>query len=184
LTQVQFLLSKKIKISLFIFLGLGLTFAANAQMSSADPNAKIKAIFIYNFTKYIEWPSAAKQGDFVIGVFGKTNITSELEKMAILKKAGNQTIVIKQLTSVNDISNCQMLFIAADKSSQIGNVMAKIKNNSILIVSEDPGMAKKGSAINFVPTGNKLTFELNRTAAQKHELNVSSSLNQLAILVD
>lgn len=153
-------------------------------MSQADPNAKIKAIFIYNFTKYIEWPSSSKQGDFVIGVFGKTNITAELEKMALLKKAGNQTIVIKQIQSVNDIANCQMLFIAADKSSQIGNVMSKIKNTSVLIVSEDPGMAKKGSAINFVPAGNKISFELNRNAAERHELNVSSSLNQLAILVD
>ncbi|MBY0426761.1 MAG: YfiR family protein [Cytophagales bacterium] len=177
-------MNKRIKISLTLFFCAILYINSNAQMSQADPNAKIKAIFIYNFTKYIEWPSSAKQGDFVIGVFGKTNITAELEKMALLKKAGNQTIVIKQLSSVNEITNCQMLFIAADKSSQIGNVMNKIKNNSILIVSEDPGMAKKGSAINFVPTGNKLTFELNRTAAQKHELNVSSSLNQLAILVD
>ncbi len=160
----------------FVLLG----FQSSAQL--ADPVAKIKVMFLYNFTKYIEWPQDYKQGDFVIGILGSgsENVKKELEKLAATKKAGVQNIVIKTYNSIGDIEKCHMLFIPEGKSGMLDDAMAKCKKTSTLIVTEKDGLARGGSAINFVVKDNKQNFELNKANIEKYNLNVSSSLLSLA----
>jgi hypothetical protein len=162
-----------------LLLGFGLM--SKAQLP--DPVSKIKVMFLYNFTKYIEWPQDYKQGDFVIGILGggSDNVKKELEKLATTKKAGIQNIVIKTFASVGDIEKCHMLFIPESKSAMLDDAMAKCRKTSTLIVTEKDGLAKRGSAINFVVKDNKQNFELNKDNIDKYNLNVSSSLLSLAI---
>jgi hypothetical protein len=143
-------------------------------------------MFLYNFTKYIEWPQEYKQGDFVIGILGggADNLKKELAKLASTKKAGIQNIVIKTFGSVAEIEKCHMLFIPETKSSLLEDASMKCKKTSTLIVTEKDGLAKKGSAINFVVKDNKQNFELNKGNIEKYNLNVSSSLLSLAIQVN
>ena len=159
-------------------------FQSKAQLP--DPVSKIKVMFLYNFTKYIEWPQEYKQGDFVIGILGggAENLKKELEKLALTKKAGIQNIVIKTFSSVSDIEKCHMLFIPEPKSGMLDEAAARCKKTSTLIVTEKDGLAKKGSAINFVVKDNKQNFELNKGNIEKYNLNVSSSLLSLAIQVN
>ena len=170
----------------FILSFLALLGLQQSQAQLADPVAKIKVMFLYNFTKYIEWPQDYKQGDFVIGILGGSteNITKELEKLASTKKAGVQNIVIKNFSSVADIDRCHVLFIPEGKSGQLDEAMAKCKKTSTLIVTEKDGLAKRGSAINFVVKDNKQNFELNKGNIERNNLNVSSSLLSLAIQVN
>jgi hypothetical protein len=152
--------------------------------SKPDPNAKIKAIFLYNFTKYVEWPASYKQGDFVIAVLGGTGVSDELVKMAALKKAGNQDIIITDYTNINDIGKCHMLYVDGDFCDHLPTIINKIKPFNTLLITEKSGMARKGSAINFVSVNNKQNFELSTSNAGKYGLNVSSSLSKLGILID
>lgn len=174
------MLKRLLIVSFFALLGL------RSQAQLADPVAKIKVMFLYNFTKYIEWPQDYKQGDFVIGILGTSseNVTKELEKLAITKKAGIQNIVIKTYNSVAEIEKCHMLFIPEGKSTSLDDAMAKCRKTSTLIVTEKDGLAKKGSAINFVVKDNKQNFELNKGNIERYNLNVSSSLLSLAIQVN
>lgn len=149
-----------------------------------DTNAKIKAMFIYNFTKYIEWPQNYKQGNFVIGVLGNSSIFIELSNMASAKKAGTQSFEIKNFTSPASVSKCHMLIVASDITTGFSDALSKIKNNSTLIITEKAGLAKQGAAINFVVQNNKQAFELNKANAEKYDLKVSSNLLALAIVVE
>lgn len=149
-----------------------------------DTNAKYKVMFIYNFTKYFEWPQNYKEGNFVIGVLGNSSLLAELNTMASTKKVGNQSFEIKTFTNVGAITNCHMLIVAPEVSTPLSEIIAKIKKNSTLLITEKQGFAKQGAAINFVVQNNKPAFELNKSSVEKHDLKVSKDLLTLAILVE
>jgi Fe-S cluster assembly iron-binding protein IscA len=154
------------------------------EVCAQDVNSKIKAIFIYNFTKYIEWPENQKQGDFVIGVLGNSNpnLIKELDKMATLSKIGSRGFVVKIYNSVEEITKCQLQFITAEKSNLITAAVQKVAKNNTLVIGENTGQIKKGAVINFVYQENKQKFELSKTNAERSGLTVSSSLINMAIL--
>ena len=151
--------------------------AVNAQ------NEKLQTVFIYNFTKHIEWPPEYSSGDFVIGVLGNSPIIEEIEKLAKSRKIGNQKIVVNKYRTIDDIGQCNIIFIPKSKSGEIGSVLSKIKNNSTLVITEKDGMAVAGAAINFVIKDGKQKFELKKSNATKYGLKVSSDLERLGIVV-
>lgn len=159
--------------------------SADMRMQQEDTNARIKAMFLYNFTKYIEWPAAYKEGNFVIGILGNNStLLAELNKMASQKMAGNQKLEIRSLSSVEGASKCHIVYIQPDKGGELPDVLSKVKGKSALVITEKPGLAKQGAAINFVVQENKQKFELNKSNAEKYNLKVSSNLASLAIVVD
>jgi hypothetical protein len=149
-----------------------------------DTNAKIKAVFLYNFTKYIEWPKEQRQGKFVFGILGDSPLYTELSNMAKTKQAAGLTIEVKKFGNVNELVDCHVLYVPTSQSGKWDAVYSKMGAKSTLLVTEQPGLAKKGAAINFVVKDNRQKFELNLNNAQKQGLKVSSSLEALAILVN
>lgn len=148
-----------------------------------DTNAKIKAVFIYNFTKYIEWPKAYKEGEFTIGIIGESPLYSELTKMTQTKKVANQSLQVKKFNSIDELSKCHILYLSKDKSGEISSLLKSLKNNSTLIVTEETGLVDKGAGINFIIKDNRQKFELNKGNVEKYKLKVSSSLEALAFTV-
>lgn len=162
------------KKKLFIVLAfVGMFFVANAQVEKAQ------ALFIYNFTRLIEWP-ASTSNEFVIGVFGNGNIHNELETFTKGKKAGTQNIVIKRISSTEEAKGCQIVYVTSSKSSKMQELTSVVNNSNILLVGEKAGLVNSGAAINFLINGNKLTFELNSSNAQKYGLKVSTALKNMA----
>jgi hypothetical protein len=162
-------------------------FAASLFLGSSgnyDTNAKIKAVYIYNFTKYVEWPKEYRDQSFVIGVLGETALITELKGMATTKKVFGQNIEVRQFNTVSDISLCHILYVPADTKESFTNVLGKIKEYSTLVITDKPGMATQGSAINFVVLQNRQKFELNESNAVKYKLKISNSLEALAIIVN
>ncbi len=144
---------------------------------------KLHPVFIFSFTRYIQWPDAANGGDFVIKVVGDSPIIAELEAMAKQKKAGDRTIKIMKVATAAQADNCSMVFIPAAQSGTLNDVIQKIGVKPTLIVTEEAGMAAKGSDINFITKDGKLAFELNQTPINKKGLKVSTELTRLAILI-
>lgn len=150
-----------------------------------DTNARIKSVFIYNFTRYIEWPEAARTGNFVINVFGSnTALVAELSSMAKTKSVGTQKIEIRNTSSLDAVGNSHILFICGDNTTPLAEILNRVKGKNVLIITEKPGFARQGAAINFVIVQNKQKFELNRSNAEKYNLKVSTTLVQLAIPVE
>ncbi len=154
------------------------------QMSGVKASgqiAKFKAAFIFNFTRYIEWPSTYNPSEFVIGILGKDiELADELNMIASTKNVAGKSIRVENYSSANGIGNCNILFVCSSHSGQIGSALGRIGNKNILLVSDSPGSIGKGSAINFVFNDNKLGFEIKSAVAKQKGLKVSSSLENLA----
>ena len=170
----------KMKKLFFVAIGLMLIFSFTSAKAQKE---KYHSLFIYNFSKYVKWPDDQQSGDFVIGVLGYSDIIKTLQSMAVNKKVNGSKIVIKQFNSVFDIKGCHILYVASSESGKMSQVISNTLDLPILIVSDKPGMAKKGAVINFVEREGKIKFELNQNYAESRGLKVSGSLISLAILV-
>lgn len=168
------------KISKIIFGILVLTvipFMAKSQ------DYRIHSVFIYNFTKYIQWPSSEQNGDFIIGVLGNSPIVASLEKLASERKIGTRSMVVKKFSSVAEMTKCHMLFIPERSSDDLEAALAKIGRQSTLVMTERNGLGAKGSCINFITVDGRQKFELNKSATEKAQLKVSTELTSLAIVI-
>ncbi len=155
------------------------------QSNPAEATYKVQSIFIYNFTKYIQWPGEYNTGDFIIGVLGETKLDSELEKMAAAKTVNGRKIVIRKYTAITEADKkCHILFLAAESSDLLNSVIQKTKDTPTLVVTERDGATKFGSLINFVSdkTG-KPRFEMNLSAFEKSRLKYDSKLKSVAIAI-
>ncbi len=144
---------------------------------------KMHTVFIFSFTRYIQWPDNYNGGDFEILVLGDSPIVEELKSMAQVKKVGDRNIKVTRINAPSEIRKCNILYIPASKSSQIADVLGKVMTQSILVVTEEPGLGAKGSNVNFITKDGKLAFELNQSAALKQGLKISNELSRLAILI-
>jgi hypothetical protein len=142
----------------------------------------LKAAFIYNFTKYIEWNPLDK-GEFTIGVIGSSPINDALSGIARSKTVNGRRITIRQFNKPVDIDSCQILFISKNNPAPLTEILAETPKGT-LTVSEKQGYAVQGTAINFITANDKLKFEVNQKAINKAGLTASSQLLKLAVIVE
>lgn len=141
---------------------------------------KYQSVFIYQFAKYFNWPANMQEGNFVIGVIGKSEMFDFIQAMAVDKKIANQPIEVRVFNNLNEIGQCHMLVMSASMNNKIAAVVNKIKGKHTLLVSEGNGLAGKGAHISFVENGGKLSFEINKTVINQMSLKVNSQLFALA----
>ena len=137
---------------------------------------RFKAVFIFNFTKYIEWSPAERQGDFIIAVVGNTPMIKDLDMIARKMKVGNQPIVVRQYRSVEEIERCHLLYIAPDKSNEIMKATLKFASKNTLIVTDKNGLIKQGACINFYSDEGEVKFEVSKNNIEKYGLKVNPTL--------
>ncbi|MFN6038564.1 MAG: YfiR family protein [Bacteroidota bacterium] len=146
-----------------------------------DTAAKVKAVYLYNFTRYFEWPTGMREGNFIITTVGtNAGLQTELSKLAKTKKVNNQSIEVKTSTTIADAGKCNILYLLGDNSSLLADAIKQFKGKGTLVICEKSGMARAGATINFITSDNKQTFELNNGSVQKSNLKVSADLKLLA----
>jgi hypothetical protein len=150
--------------------------------SSKAQDERFKAIFIYNFTKYINWP--VNQGDFVINVLGNDGILNEMGEIATKKTVGNSKIDIIKILSPSEITKCHILFIASSKMDLLSEAIQIARKKNILVITEKANSCKVGSCINFLSRDGKLTFEISKSNIETCGLQVSVDLLKLGIALD
>lgn len=156
--------------------------SANLSAQAIDP--RYESIFIYNFMLYMEWPVMEKSGNFIIGILGKSQINTELSKMARLRTINGRKIEIKEYNSPDQIDKCHFFFVTRGESQNIEQVLNKVSEKNTMVIGESPGMIKKGAHINFMAINNKVKFELSKSCLKNLDIKVSSSLMKLAVLVN
>lgn len=145
---------------------------------------KFKALFMYNFTKYLEWPSTKNKGDFIIGIYGTSPIYNDLRIIAEKRKVGTQHIVVKKLTQASDLAQCHIVYLPENRSGKIDEVSDNCKGKGIVIISDKPGLAKSHSGINYVKVDGKQNFEINKKHLEIEGIKINSALLSLGILVE
>ena len=143
--------------------------------------SQAQSIFIYNFTRLIEWPADSKTGDFIIGVYGSSEEYSELKTYTAGKMVGNQNILIKKMSSVEDISGIHILFVAFGKTKELPTIVNKIGGSRTLIITEKSGGLEQGATINFVIVDDKLRYEVKTSNATKIGLKYHSNLETMSM---
>ncbi len=138
-------------------------------------NEKFKALYIYNITKYIDWVAKSDGDIFIIGVLGNSTIVDELKTIAKKRTINEQTVQVVKFSTVDEITDCQILYIPSSKSSYMTTISTKKDLNS-LVITEKTGMTKKGSAINFIDVEGVLKFEVNTANITKYGLEYNSEL--------
>ncbi|MFO7656600.1 MAG: YfiR family protein [Bacteroidales bacterium] len=161
--------------TLMVLIGIGIQYLMG---QASIP--KTQAMFIYNFSRLIEWPATYKTGSFVIGVLGSGDITGELNTYTTGKKVGVQDIVVKQYKDPAEIDKCHILFLTFAKSRNIGDLANVLSNKSTLIIAEKNGLIEEGAAINFIVVGDKLKFELSQKNTEKYGIKYSAKLIEMA----
>jgi hypothetical protein len=150
------------------------------QILPAQDNTRYLALFVYNFTRYIEWPSKSSN-EFVIAVIGKSRVYEELQTISQGKSIGSQTITVKKVQSLDELKACNVLFVSNDASSKIAELVSQTKDFNTLIITERSGLTSKGAGISFVIDDGKQRFEINKSNLEKVGLRVNKALIDMAL---
>jgi len=165
----------------------GLTVSTLAPAAEPAPTEyEIKAAFIYNFAKYVEWPenNDLDSGEaFIIGVLGADPFGALLDQIARSKTIGDKPIVIRRFEHVEDYTPCHILFVAASEHDRLPAILEKLAHSPALVMGDTAGFAHAGVAVNFVIERSKVRFEINPAAATRAGLKISSKLLRLATIV-
>ncbi|PYP82863.1 MAG: DUF4154 domain-containing protein [Blastocatellia bacterium AA13] len=144
---------------------------------------QVKAAFLYNFAKFVEWPSEAFGSDgreLTIGLITDETLGKAIEETINGKTANGRTIVVRHFKPGDNPGACQMLFVGSTEHSRLNQILDKLRGSSVLVVGELPRFNQRGGMINFVMDGSKVRFEINQNAAEAARLKISSKLLQLA----
>ncbi len=161
---------------------LGRPQAGQAQ-EAVSREYQIKAAYLYNFAKFVEWPSRSftnSQAPLVIGVFGQNPFGEELLAIASKHQIDGRSIVIQPVTTMADAAGVHLLFFSAQYDDQVAGALTALKGTGILTVGESDKFAAAGGMINLVREANKVRFEINALAAEQQGLKISAQLLKLA----
>lgn len=157
---------------------------AQAQDAKIVSMTKYLSNCLYNFSRNINWPEENKTGEFVITIVGNSELHMEMAKLTRNMMVGKQPIQVKYCKTVNEISGYQhIVFVDSWQSTKISTLLQMVSGRSTLVVTENEGMIKKGSMINFVPVDGIMKFEINRENLRKNNLTLSSNLEKMALAV-
>lgn len=142
----------------------------------------VKAALLYNFAKFVEWPTETfKSNDdpIVFGILGKDPF-GEAANLLKDKTVKSRKIELKRFTRSQDFAACHVLFISSSEKEHVGTILAALENRSVLTVGEIDKFMQAGGIINFIVVNDKIRFEINATAAKHADIKISSQLLKLA----
>lgn len=154
----------------------------NAQSSSAK-EYQIKAVFLYNFTHFIDWPPTAFESSyapFVIGIIGNDPFGSYLDAAVESERIGTHLIKLNRYSSVADIQKCHILYVASNDPEEIKRILQSVNGKNVLTVGDTPNFIRWGGMVRFFKEENKIRLQINNTVAKSARLKISSKLLRVA----
>lgn len=156
-----------------------------AVEDTAPLEYSVKAAFLYNFTKFVEWPASAfeERGSLRLCVLGEDPFGKSLRTVVEGEQVQGRPITLLRIDSLGDPRSCHILFLARSEAERLPAVLAAVRGAPVLTVSEAPGALDKGVGVNFVLKDGKVRFEIHQTAVEGNGLKISSKLLRLATRV-
>lgn len=167
----------------FAFVAALLALAATASVRGQAPPApteyQVKAVFLFNFSQFVDWPPAAfadNRSPLVIGVLGRDPFGAMLDEIVSGEIVNGRPLAVRRFESVEQVDACHILFIGRSQDAQLDTVLAALKGRSILTVGDFEGFTRRGGMVRFVTVGNKIRLRVNLVGAQEAKLAISSKL--------
>jgi hypothetical protein len=157
-----------------------------AGLSAAVSESQLKAVFLFNFTHFVEWPAAALPRDsapFVIGVLGNDPFGHDLDEVVRGEAVNQHALAIERYPTVADIRSCQILFIPAAELRHLDGIVAQLEQRSVLTVTDAEGPLPRGVIIGLFRQDNRIRLRIDLQAARASNLTISSKLSRAADIV-
>lgn len=178
------LLSRHYSGCIGVWLGLALLLSViGCPAAGAEPSVdedQVKAAFLYNAPKFVDWPpEALSSSSFIIGVLGDDPFGPWLDQLAGRTVKGKK-VVVRRITSLDLAAECQLLFIAASEQRRLPTVLGRLRKMPLLTVSDIDGFAFAGGMLELSMERNRLAFIVNNRQAKRQGLKISSQMLKLA----
>ena len=147
--------------------------------AAAEAEFLVKAAFLYNFAKFVQWPGEVRGDAFSLCVLGDNPFGGALSSLAGKRVEGRE-IVVNAVETADAAADCRMVFVAASERDRLGDILPLLEARHVLSVSDMEDFASHGGMIELLKRGNKIRFEVNIASAEAAGLTISSSLLRLA----
>jgi len=147
---------------------------------------QVKAAFLLNFARFVQWPSDAFEGDsapITFCVFRQDPFGSALADITQGKSINNRALLVRHVQNLADLKSCQIVFVSDVADKDLPAILDTLKASSALVVGESDGFAERGGGIQFYLEAEKVRFSVNVDATKRARPNVSSKLLALARIV-
>jgi hypothetical protein len=147
---------------------------------------QIKAVFLFNFAQFVEWPPEAfpeAQAPLVIGVLGEDPFGAYLDETVRGEKLNGHLVVVQRYRRAEEIGACHVLFISRSEADRLEPILAGLKGRSVLTVGDFDGFARRGGMIRFVRENNKIRLRIGLETAKAARMTISSKLLRPAQIV-
>lgn len=158
-----------------------------ATAAWAQSEDQVKAAFLFNFARYVEWPPGAfGSGDAPVRIcmIGTDGFSSVVAKAVSGKSVGDRAVEVDTPAALSSTTGCHILYVGDDADVAASEVAAQVSGASVFTVADRDGFAADGGIANFIRADNKIRFEINPGAAKEAGLKISSRLLRLATVVD
>jgi hypothetical protein len=165
---------------------VALLLGAAPGQSSPVTEYQLKAAFLYNFAKFVEWPSsgfASASSPLQICVLGQDPFGQELHAITQDKTVNGRRLEVQDVADAQQARSCHILFIAASEKTRVEVILNSLRGTSVLTIGDTKGFTDRGGMINFVLDNDRVKFEVNQKAAEEAGLKISSKLLGVARLV-
>jgi len=174
------------KISTIMFMLMVVTAVYGSRSVSAESRTpseyQVKAAFLYNFAKFVEWPDTAftsNSAPLNICILGNNPFNASLDDIRD-KTVRGRPLSIRMNPDIDKLNQCHILFISASEKNQLSYIIQRLNNASVLTVADMEGFTSAGGMINLVMQDNKVSFDINLKSARLAGLKISSRLLKLA----
>jgi hypothetical protein len=157
---------------------------AQVAASEGPSEYEVKAAFLFNFAKYVEWPEGAFPGPadrIVICVLGENPFGTLLEDVVKDKKANGRELAVRETRSISAAAGCHIVFIAFSEQSRLEEILRRLGDHPVLTVSDGGALADRGVILGLTLSEDRVRFEVNLIAARRAGLKLSSQLLKVAI---
>lgn len=168
-----------------LLLGAALCGSVLPCLASGTSEYRLKAVFLFNFARFTQWPAQAfssPTAPFVIGVLGEDPFASDLDELVRGEKVDGHLLTVRRFQQVEEIRECHILFVSPGKARQLTQILSKLQGRSVLTVGETAEFPQRGGMIGFV-TGTTIKVRINVEAARAANLVISSKLLRAAEIV-
>jgi hypothetical protein len=147
---------------------------------------QVKAVFLYNFAQFVQWPAEALPSDgspLVVGVLGEDPFNSYLDEVVRDEKVAGHPLKVVRFKRLEDVKDCHVLFVSSSEAPRLEPILKTLRTRNILTVGEHELFSRLGGMVSFVTRQGKIRLKINLDAVQAADLTVSSKLLRLAEIV-
>ena len=166
--------------AMFLWVAL-LGWATPGEAAPIAPSAEyqLKAVFLFNFAQFVEWPAPAFReptAPLVIGVLGDDPFGAYLDDLVRDEKIGSRPLLVRRYKRGEKISDCHIVFICRSEAKELEKILTLLKGRSLLTVSDVDTFTRQGGMVRFTMENGKVRLKINVEAAKAGALTISSKI--------